>query len=100
MIARMKSAKVGARYQIVIPKVVRERLRVRPGDRVEVRVKGDHIEVWPEHPDPARKWAGSLHGTWGKGFDPVAHVRKLRDEWAEREGQQAALRRPARRRSE
>ena len=41
---------VSSKYQIVIPKDVRDRLRIRPGQRVEAFAIGDRIELVPLRP--------------------------------------------------
>ena len=43
----MSHATVSSKYQIVIPKDVRERVRVRPGQRMSVTVKGGVIHLIP-----------------------------------------------------
>lgn len=43
----MSHATVSSKYQIVIPKDVRERVRVRPGQRMAVTVKGGVIHLIP-----------------------------------------------------
>ena len=44
----MEPVKISPKYQIVIPKKVRESLRLRPGQRVYVIPLGDRIELVPE----------------------------------------------------
>ena len=44
----MEPVKISPKYQIVIPKKVRESLRLRPGQRVYVIPLGDRIELGPE----------------------------------------------------
>jgi AbrB family looped-hinge helix DNA binding protein len=39
--------KVGPKGQVVLPKAIRERLGIEPGDEVEVEEAGDHIEIRP-----------------------------------------------------
>ena len=41
---------VSSKYQIVIPKDVRDRLRIRPGQKVEAFAIGDRIELVPVRP--------------------------------------------------
>lgn len=38
---------VSPKYQVVIPKDVRERLDIRPGQKIQALVIGDHIELVP-----------------------------------------------------
>jgi AbrB family looped-hinge helix DNA binding protein len=39
--------KVGPKGQVVLPKAIRERLGIEPGDEVEVEDAIDHIEIRP-----------------------------------------------------
>ena len=43
----MASVIISSRFQIVIPKDIRRALGLVPGQRVDVRLVGDHIEVVP-----------------------------------------------------
>ncbi len=43
----MQQVRVSAKYQVVIPKPVRESLGIQPGQRLEVLPYGDRIELVP-----------------------------------------------------
>ena len=62
----MAEIAVSSKGQIVVPKEIREPLRLREGDRVSVEVEGDHVTITPIQ-TPAlgdwRKWCGRLAGT-------------------------------------
>ncbi len=58
----MESVKVSSTYQVVIPRSVRDRLRIRPGERLQVFCFDDQIQLVPIH--PMRGMRGFL-----KGFD-------------------------------
>ena len=77
----MTHATVGKRYQLVIPRAERERLRIRPHSTVSVHAEGDRIVIYPVA-------AGSRRGI-GRELvcepDAKDYVRKLRAEWAARE---------------
>lgn len=45
--ASMTSARITSKGQITIPKEVRERLGVEPGDRLEFRFRDEQLEVVP-----------------------------------------------------
>ena len=54
---------VSSKYQVVIPKDVRERLRIRPGQKVEAFAVGGRVELVPIR--PISEMRGFL-----KGMDP------------------------------
>ena len=59
----MASTTVSPKYQVVIPKAVRERLGVKPGQKLEVFAYDDRIELVPVR--PMKEYRGFL-----KGMDP------------------------------
>lgn len=44
--------------QVVIPKIEREKLGIKPGAKVLVELAGDHIEVRPLPEDPVEHFCG------------------------------------------
>ncbi|MFH1084961.1 MAG: AbrB/MazE/SpoVT family DNA-binding domain-containing protein [Chloroflexota bacterium] len=46
----MKTVTVSARYQVVIPRAMREALGIRPGQKIQVIRCGDHIALIPLGP--------------------------------------------------
>ncbi|MDO5623927.1 MAG: AbrB/MazE/SpoVT family DNA-binding domain-containing protein [Pseudomonadota bacterium] len=48
------------RFQIVIPKDVRRALKLQPGQKLDVRVAGDRMELVPQQPMSAAR--GMLEG--------------------------------------
>lgn len=59
----MERVTVSPKFQVVIPRAVRERLRIVAGQKLEVIAIGGRIELVPIH--PMRKMRGFL-----QGFDP------------------------------
>ncbi len=59
----MNAVTISSKYQVVIPRAVRERLGIRPGTKMQVIVLGDRIELVPVH--PMKSMRGFL-----KGCDP------------------------------
>ena len=59
----MDAVTVSPKYQIVIPRSVRERMHIHPGDRLQVISFDDRIELIPVR--PMRSMRGFL-----KGLDP------------------------------
>jgi len=43
----MTEAKISPKYQVVIPKAIREELDLKPGQRVQVIAHGNSIEMVP-----------------------------------------------------
>ncbi len=56
----MESVRVSPKFQIVIPRAVREALRIQPGQRVQVIQYGDRIELIPIR--PTQEMRGFLKG--------------------------------------
>lgn len=46
----MSTVTVSSKYQVVIPKDVRERLKIQPGQKVEAFALGGRIELVPVRP--------------------------------------------------
>ncbi|MBI4479610.1 MAG: AbrB/MazE/SpoVT family DNA-binding domain-containing protein [Acidobacteria bacterium] len=56
----METVKVSPKYQVVIPRALRESLRIRPGQKVQMILYGDRIELIPYQ--PVKKLRGFLKG--------------------------------------
>ena len=56
----MDAVTVSPKYQVVIPKAVRERTHIRPGEKLQVLSFDDRIELVRTH--PMRKMRGFLSG--------------------------------------
>ena len=56
----MDAVTVSPKYQVVIPKAVRERMGIRAGDRLQVLCFDDRIEL--VRTQPMRKMRGFLQG--------------------------------------
>lgn len=58
MVRIMKIVKVSKKYQVTIPKEVREKIGIQVGDKVTVRVEGKRIIIEPiirEKDDPVKR---------------------------------------------
>ena len=44
----MGAVKISPKYQVVIPREIREALQLKPGQRVQVMAYGNRIEMIPE----------------------------------------------------
>ncbi len=60
------SVKMSSKNQIVVPKMARDALRLEPGDRLIVTLRGDVIEMEKQPADLEDRLAGSL-GDMGDG---------------------------------
>jgi AbrB family looped-hinge helix DNA binding protein len=56
----METLTISPKFQVVIPKAIRERLRLAAGQKVQAIVYGDRIELIPLQ--PARRMRGFLKG--------------------------------------
>jgi AbrB family looped-hinge helix DNA binding protein len=62
----MASTRVSAKYQVVIPKEIREGLSLRPGQEMQVIRKGNVIMLVPDRPISA--YRGILRGMSTTGY--------------------------------
>lgn len=56
----METVTVSPKFQIVIPRAIRESLSIRPGQKVQVIIYQGHIELIPEK--PIEKMRGFIKG--------------------------------------
>ena len=72
--------KVGKRYQIVIPKKIRDKVGIKVTDELVVDVQGDNVVI---HPCP-RIYSEYMQGlgkdVWSK-TDAVEYVKNERESW-------------------
>lgn len=76
----MITVAVGERYQVVIPKEVRERIGLKKHSRLQVTVERDEIVLRVPGISRARGLGKDLAG----GRDATDYVRELRAEWRAR----------------
>jgi AbrB family looped-hinge helix DNA binding protein len=62
----MSTTTISPKYQVVIPKNVREKLRLRSGQKMMVVVKGGVVHMIPEK--PLESFRGFLRGMNTKGI--------------------------------
>jgi AbrB family looped-hinge helix DNA binding protein len=58
--ATLETVTISPKFQVVIPKAIRERLGLSPGQKVQAIVYGDRIELIPVQ--PAKRLRGFLRG--------------------------------------
>ena len=56
----METVTISPKFQVVIPKSIREQLGLSPGQKVQAVLDGDRIELIPLH--PAKRLRGFLKG--------------------------------------
>jgi len=78
----MGIAKVTRNYQVTIPKDIRRIKNIAIGDTVLFAIEGDKVDFLKMKEDVIDKAFGSWKGMKETGVD---YVRKLREEWRERE---------------
>lgn len=73
---------VGTKYQIVIPKEVRRKIKgLRPGVKVSVYKSGENaLSVDLNPTDWMERNSGLMKDAW-KGIDTTKYLKKLRSEW-------------------
>ncbi len=72
----MAEATLSSKNQIVIPHEAREALRVKPGDRLLVVVRGDRVIVLQK----PRSYEAAIRGM-ARGVYPRGYLRKERESW-------------------
>ncbi|VXD20422.1 AbrB/MazE/SpoVT family DNA-binding domain-containing protein [Planktothrix paucivesiculata] len=75
----MTVAQLSGNYEIEIPVTIRETLKLKPGDALEVKVVDGAVVMMPVPSYTSRLFA--KHQNLWQGVDAVAYVRSLRDSW-------------------
>ena len=77
----MEQVTVGSKYQIVIPKKVRGKLGVKPGDKVVVgMIAKNKAAISPRKKSWAQESLGIAKEAW-KNIDTTKYLEDLRNEW-------------------
>ena len=65
----METVTVSAKFQVVIPKSIRDRLKIRPGQKIQAIAYGGRVELVPVR--SVKELRGSLEGM--DASDPREH---------------------------
>ena len=74
----MTEVKLSSKYQIVVPRVARKKLGLRPGDRLTVSVEGDRIVLVRGGANAAEALRGIFAGLYG---DVRQYLAEEKDSW-------------------
>jgi AbrB family looped-hinge helix DNA binding protein len=74
------SVKVSRRYQIVVPRMARERLNIQSGDRLLVDVQDGLLILLPQPKDYVTHLAGLHREVW-EDLDTTTYLQQERDAW-------------------
>ena len=72
--------KISSKYQIVIPREVREKLNLKTGDRLIIKTNNGKIIIYPQPKSYAKYTLGLGKEIW-EGIDATEFIRKERETW-------------------
>ena len=70
------AVKLSSKNQIVVPLEARKALGLKPGDKLEIVVKGNMIMMFPK----PKSWEAAIHGI-ARGLYPEDYIEKERQSW-------------------
>lgn len=78
----MQQVTVGTKYQVVIPKKIRKKVKgLRPGTKVSIYpIDSETLAVKTTKKNWSDESYGFMKEAW-KGVDTAAEINKMRDEW-------------------
>ena len=82
----MQLVTVGTKYQIVIPKEVRKKIKnLKPGKKVGVYTAKNEqfITIDPDPQSWVERTYGMMKNAW-KDIDPIAEIEEMKNEWEEK----------------
>jgi AbrB family looped-hinge helix DNA binding protein len=71
--------KLSSKNQIVVPLEARKALGLKPGDKLEIVVKGNMIMMFPK----PKSWEAAIRGI-ARGVYPKGYLEKERQSWDQR----------------
>ena len=78
----MQQVTIGSKYQIVIPKEVRKKVKgIKPGSKVTIHADGtDSVRIKTEKKSWTERTRGIAKEAW-KNIDTTKYLEDLRNEW-------------------
>lgn len=78
----MQAVTIGPKYQIVIPKEVRKKLKgIKPGNKIVVGAIDENTATIKTEPKSwIEQYSGIAKEAW-KGIDTTRYLKRIRDEW-------------------
>ena len=80
----MEQTLVSTKYQVVIPKAIRRKIKVKPGQKMNVDVAGEQIILSPAKDVKKLNWPHDhiklLENAW-KDVDPKKYIEEERNSW-------------------
>lgn len=80
----MMQTLVSTKYQVVIPKEARKKIKVKPGQKLNVNVSGEQIILSPAKYKKKLNWPHDyikmLKNPW-EGEDPAKYLEEERNSW-------------------
>lgn len=81
----MQFVTIGPKYQVVIPKEVRKKLKgIKPGNKVALKAVNENTATIETEPKSwVERTAGMMTEAW-QGIDPIKELEEMKNEWEER----------------
>ena len=81
----MIQTSVSTKYQVVIPRAIRKKIKVKPGQKLNIDTKGNKIILSPMQGKQAWVWPDdyikNLRGLWKNTKDIEKYLEKERNSW-------------------
>jgi AbrB family looped-hinge helix DNA binding protein len=80
----MIQTQVSTKYQVVIPKQIRKKIKIKPGQKMDVKLEGENIILSPSTDTKGWKWPEdyikNLPNPW-EGEDSQKYLEEERNSW-------------------
>lgn len=76
----MKTTLVSDKYQVVIPKEIREKLAIKRGQKLVAHALDSYLVMHIQTTNYTKKLQGLGKNLW-KNIDPIEYIRKEREQW-------------------